>query len=810
MKNYILSSQICLVLFCICHTSWAQRNASSAKQPRAFLQGEVINAQTGEILTGASIYFSDIRRGAVSNGQGQFMIRDLPQGKYLVEVSFLGYASIIDIIDLKGNMQKKFSLKPSVLENEAVTVTGVFAATLVRKAPVPVHIIRKQDILKKASTNLIDALSLTPGISQISTGPAISKPTIRGLGYNRLIVVNDGLRQEGQQWGDEHGIEIDEYSVRRVEVLKGPASIMYGSDALAGVINILTNIPVEEGTIKGNIFGNYQTNSGLTGLNANLAGNMKGFSWNGYGSIKSAYDYQNKYDGRVFNSKFKEKNFGAYAGFNKSWGYSHLLISNFSQAVGLIEGERDEVTGKFTRLLNEGGAEKIVVATAGDNTSRTPFIPKQQIDHFRISTDNSFHTGSGRTTVNIGYQHNQRKEYGNVINEQEKELHFDLRTINYNIQYHFVESRNWQTTVGTNGMYQYNANKGIEALIPAYSLFDAGAFLYTKKSMEKITASGGLRVDNRSLRSKELAENTQLKFSEFTKQFHNVSATAGLSYEAGRQLSFKLNVARGFRAPSIPELASNGAHEGTNRYEYGRNDLKSETSLQFDGGFELNSEHVSLSTSLFHNTINNFIFYRKLSSINGGDSILNINGDDKNAFIFDQETAKLYGAEFNMDIHPHALHWLHIENTFSYVRGKLSRNQEGSRNLPFIPAPRLLSQLRGDFSKKGKNIRNAYISFELDNTFLQNHPFTGYATETSTPGYSLFNASFGGDVMNKEQTLFSIYFSANNITGKAYQPHLSRLKYAPENVVSGRRGVYNTGRNVSVKINIPLSFPVKK
>src|SRR5690606_31898411 len=153
-----------------------------------------------------------------------------------------------------------------------------------------------------SSTNLIDALSTTPGVSQIATGPAISKPTIRGLGYNRLVVINDGIRQEGQQWGDEHGIEIDEYSVNKVEVLKGPASIMYGSDALAGVINIISNTPVPSGTINGNIFTNYQTNNGLTGLNGNVAGNINGFNWNAYGSYKSAYDYKNKYDGRVFNS----------------------------------------------------------------------------------------------------------------------------------------------------------------------------------------------------------------------------------------------------------------------------------------------------------------------------------------------------------------------------------------------------------------------------------------------------------------------------------------------------------------------------
>ena len=189
--------------------------------------------------------------------------------------------------------------------------------------------------------------------------------------------------------------------------------------------------------------------------------------------------------------------------------------------------------------------------------------------------------------------------------------------------------------------------------------------------------------------------------------------------------------------------------------------------------------------------------------------MISIDGHDNLAFRFDQNNAKLYGAELNLDIHPHPLDWLHIENTFSYVRGKLSEAQDGSDNLPFIPAGRLVSQLRGDFSKKGKLIRNAYVMIEADNTFAQNHPFTGYNTETNTPGYSLFNAGLGGDVTSKGKTIFSIYLAAKNITDVAYQSNLSRLKYTAENAVTGRFGVFNMGRNFSVKVNVPLSFEVK-
>ena len=158
------------------------------------------------------------------------------------------------MVDIRGDVQKDFSLSPEVVENQGVTVTGVSGATQIKKTPTPITILRKENLLKEASTNLMDALSKIPGVSQVSTGPAISKPSIRGLGYNRVVVINDGVRQEGQQWGDEHGIEIDEYGVSKAEILKGPASIMYGSDALAGVVNFISVVAAATGHDKRKYF----------------------------------------------------------------------------------------------------------------------------------------------------------------------------------------------------------------------------------------------------------------------------------------------------------------------------------------------------------------------------------------------------------------------------------------------------------------------------------------------------------------------------------------------------------------------------
>src|SRR5687767_1605424 len=268
--------------------------------------GTVTDQKTGEALAGASVYFADGKIGAIADGQGKYVLRNIPAGHHVIEVSHTGYSTVVEHFELKNDTIKNFSLSSVIVENQGVIVTGVSGATNIRKAPVPVNTLRKLALLQTASTNIVDALSQVPGVSQVTTGPGISKPFIRGLGYNRVVTVNDGVRQEGQQWGDEHGIEIDEFGVNKIEVLKGPASVMYGSDAMAGVINILSNVPVQEGTIKGSILGNYQMNNRLRATSANIAGNSNGLYWNLSGSYKAAADYTNRFDGRVYNSKFKE------------------------------------------------------------------------------------------------------------------------------------------------------------------------------------------------------------------------------------------------------------------------------------------------------------------------------------------------------------------------------------------------------------------------------------------------------------------------------------------------------------------------
>jgi iron complex outermembrane receptor protein len=670
----------------------------------------------------------------------------------------------------------------------------------------------KTELLHNGSTNIIDALASQPGISQITTGSGISKPVIRGLGYNRVVTVNDDIRQEGQQWGDEHGIEIDEYSVNRVEILKGPASLSYGSDAIAGVIHLMSAPPLQEGKIIGELTTGYQTNNGLLGYSLNFAGNRKGFIWDARFSNKLAHAYQNKYDGYVFNSGYRELAGSALVGINRPWGFSHLKFSAYHLMPGIIEGERDSLTGKFTKVVITEDVTEDALANNSDFKSYTPTTPFQQIYHYKLVSNSNFILGQGNLKTVVGFQQNRRQEYEE--SKDEYGLYFLLNTLNYDFKYNLPEYTGFDISFGINGMQQNSLNKGSEYLVPEYNLFDYGVFATASKSLGNWDVSGGFRFDTRNEKGKDLfldendqqitypAENASHRFSAFNSTFRGTSGSIGVTWQIMPSLYTKLNLSRGFRAPNIAELGSNGVHEGTFRYEIGDPDLKPETSNQLDYTFGLSREHISAEINAFYNDIDHFIYSRKLNAINGSDSII----DNNIAFKYQSGNARLLGGEIRFDIHPHPYDWIHFENTFSYVNALLKNQPDSSRYLPLTPAPKWQSSLQVDIPKDFKHLDNLYIKLSLENYFEQDHYYSAYNTETATPGYTLWNIGSGTDFIKGSKKICSLFITVNNLTNKAYQSHLSRLKYAGTNYVTGRTGIYNMGRNVGFKLIIPIDF----
>jgi iron complex outermembrane receptor protein len=784
----------------------------------ATLTGKITNKTDHTPLISAVVYFPDLKTGAATDLNGQYKITNLPQGTFLAQVSLIGYATLTQKITITENTIQDFSLEPSVTEVTGVIITGQSSSSDPKHTPTPITVVTNTQLQQNASANIIDAVAKLPGISQLGTGPGISKPVIRGLGYNRVVVVHDGIRQEGQQWGDEHGIEIDENSVSRIEILKGPASLSYGSDAMAGVINIMSAPTLPSGTINGNLFSNYQTNNGLNSYSLNCAGNLNGIIWDARYSTKFAHDYRNKYDGGVFDSRFTENNFSGLIGLNKSWGYSHLSFSMYHMMAGIVEGARDSATGKFVKEVRVNDRVSTVeLVNDADLHSYKMTTPHQDILHYKATWNNSFIIHNSMLKATVGFQQNQRKEFGDVLNPDVYGLFFLMNTINYDARYIFPEKDSMQFSAGINGMQQTSQNKGIEFLVPEYSLFDIGAFFTAKKSWKKFDLSGGLRYDMRLEHSNDLfldAEGNKTEspdtssvhlFNAFHSTFTGISGSVGFAYQFSEKVYTKMNVSRGFRAPNIAELGANGVHEGTLRYEIGDPNLKPETSTQVDFAVGLDSPHISGEIDVFGNDIEHFIFVRKLNSTNGSDSII----DGVQAFKFVSSHAQLMGAEATVDIHPHPLDFLHFENTFGFVVSQQLNATDSTKYLPYTPAPVFRSELRANLGKQWKCFRNGYAKIEAENYFAQNHIYSAFGTETATPGYFLLNFGIGTEIMRKDKILCSVNLAVNNLTDVAYQNHLSRLKYSDPNYVTGHNGVYNMGRNVSIKLNIPINIKLQ-
>lgn len=740
------------------------------------LSGTVRDKTTQQPLPGVSIVIPDLKTGAITNINGFYEIEKLPAGRFLVQPKLIGYSGVAQSITISENTTLDFELSSRVIEKSEVVITGSAFTSDNKRMSLPVTPIDRLAITSLAPDNLIQALTTIPGIAAITTGNGIAKPVIRGLSYNRVVVINQGIRQEGQQWGDEHGPEIDQFAADNIEVLKGPSSLQFGSDALGGVINILEPIPAPEGVIRGEFNTQYNTNSRLTGNSLMLEGNSSGFIWRVRGSYKNAAAFKTPVE-TVYNSGFNENAQQALIGFNKRWGYSHLQVSRWSSNLGLTEGERDPVTGQ---LVNEEGNP----IPESELNSRKLSPPTQQIEHLKVSTTNNFLLGNGQLRFTAGWQQNERKEVeGDEHGDSHSGIDMQLRTTTYDLKYYPAVLGNWETAVGVSGMFQENYNTGDEYLIPNYNLMDAGAFATAKLNLEKTTFNFGVRYDLRRININGLEQDSVQLFKAAERSFGAPTGSVGFTHSFDEAVTIKSNIGLGYRAPSISELSANGVHHGTFRYEIGDLDLAPETSLQFDIGLEIDKESFSFGTNVFYNRINNFIYYR-----NENGETIDFDGGTYPIYRYVQGNGQLYGGEISFDFH--LIEELHFENTASVVVGK---NISSGEWLPFIPPFRTTHELRYDkVNKENSRFTNTYFKIGIENNLAQKR-IDSFETENNA--YVLLNAG-AGSVVKTGKLSIRVFVNLNNMLNTTYFNHLSRYKEI---------GVNGMGRNFSFGLEIPFS-----
>jgi iron complex outermembrane receptor protein len=789
-----------------------------------------------EPLAYGSIAITGTTIGTTANEKGYYHLQNIAPGNYEVSFSAIGY--LPEKLKITIGTQQVTVVNTNLKENSSklneVVITGVSRATELRRNPVPIAVMTKREMNENVNNNIIDAIVKgVPGVSAVTTGPNISKPFIRGLGYNRVLTLYDGIRQEGQQWGDEHGIEVDQYGIGRAEVIKGPASLTYGSDAIAGVINLIPTLPGKADTVlKGDYVADYHTNNGMIGTSLGLRYRKNDWSYGFRATAKTAHDYRNKVDGLVYNTGFREYNLSGMVRVDKKWGYSQLAATLYDNRQEIPDGSRDSLTRQFTKQVNEAATDDIKhrPIVSNDDLNSYSIAPlHQRIQHYRLYTQNQFKLGDGSLNLSLGLQQSTRREYNHPTLPLQAGLYVVLNTLNYDVKYNLPTFAGIESTIGINGMYQANRSKaGTDFPIPDYNLFDAGTFFFAKKSFGKLDISGGLRYDNRHIKWNDFyvgpnAQNgfeqhirlpdtagAHLQFPAFKHVYKGYSGSLGLTYNVSERLLLKANIARGYRAPNITEIGSNGLDPGAHIVYLGDRTFKPEFSLQEDIGIISYLKDVDLIAEFFNNQIDNYIYQAKLTDANGKPVVI-VPGNS--TYQYQQSKARLYGAEFTVNLHPQQLKWLAFNNSLAYVTGingnkKLVDQSNGAaKYLPFVPPLHLRSELKITLQQAYGRFSKIWFKTEADAYATQNRFYALDNTETATPGYTLINIGAGVTVKNKaEKTFCELYFQVDNLFNTAYQSNLNRLKYFEYYAASpnGKPGIYNIGRNMSFKVIFPF------
>lgn len=720
-------------------------------------KGNIKDKQTNSTIAFANVYFPELEKGTISDEQGSFEFSNLPNGNYKLVVSVIGYETYSNQISLPTAEVLEISLAPSAIEMEEIIISTPFHK-LQSENVMKVEQQKIADLKANGLITLSEGITAIPGVENISTGQSIGKPVIRGLSSNRVLVYAQGVRLENQQFGAEHGLGLNDSGVESIEVIKGPASLLYGSDALGGVLYVNPERFAATNSSQGDFSANYFTNTQGYNTNVGYKTSTEHFKFIIRGSLANHADYQTS-DYRVTNTRFNERDLKTAFGFQNTNFKTEFRYNINSSELGLPEG------------------------IEAQNTNRTPLLPFQKLNNHIFSSKSTVFFNDSKLDFNFGFTYNDRKEFEEHHEHEEEDedheeheeheedeileaaLHMKLKTFNYDVKYNLPKIGRFETIVGVQGMNQTNTNYGEELLIPDATTNDVGILATSHIHFDKADLQIGARFDNRTININDGPN----------KSFNSFNGSAGVKTNINEQISVRLNLATGFRAPNLAELASDGTHEGTNRYEIGNPDLESEQNFQTDLALEFKNEHIEIFANAFYNKVNNYIFLSP-----NGDII-----DEDPVFEYLQENANLYGGEFGFHYHPHPLDWLHLQSSFETVTGK----QDNDDYLPLIPANTINNTVRIEFSTEKFQEGYAFITYR---TRLEQANVSQF--ETTTDGYSLLSAGFGAKtkLFNKE---LSFNFSANNITDKVYINHLSRLK--PD-------GIPNMGRNFTLGLTYNL------
>ena len=729
------------------------------------LSGKVTDGKTGTALPAVDIFIRELQRGVISDIDGNYSFTNLPAGNFTVQFSYVGYKTAVKSVKiLKENNELDAALEPTKLEIGEVIVLGNSVLSQ-EKVPYKVEVASAKDLRYNGMVTLTQTLAELPGISTLSNGLAISKPVIRGLYGYRIATVLNGVRFDNQQWQEEHGFGLEEVGVDRVEVIEGPAALLYGAEAIGGVINLLPERSAPVGRILGNY--NLKLFSNTLGAYSELGfkGSTKKINWQLHVGGQSHADYLDGKEERVPNTRFLTLNANGMIGYFYDWGFSNLDYTFAHNIYGVVEeGE----------LNNPKDKEE-------DHFEREFEGPHHTIDYHIISLRNTFFAGDSKFKVDLGFQNNHRIEEEGAEDAAAMgdagELDLILNTFTSNLEWIHQLTNNLEWTVGAQGNFQNNENDGGRILVPNAEMNEMSAFTYLKENFERINVETGLRYDYKTVKTEHMpATEFSAEMPPIDNEYSVLNGAVGASYNFTKYFTGKLNFATGYRTPNLAELSSNGIHEGTTRYEIGSSELKSEHNYQIDAGIIFQTDDFGVNVNYFYNRVNNFIFLNPTDEYQGENRI----------YRFMQDNSTLQGGEASVDFKPSDL--ADFSASYSTVIGE----REDGSYLPFMPADKLSAKV--NFNLPDWSVfYNFSFFFSGDYHFKQNRTA---ALEDSTGSYTLINTGIRSS-FNAWDTPVNFSIVATNLFDEYYISHLSILKPL---------GVHNIGRNITLSVDIPFSL----
>lgn len=698
--------------------------------------------------------------------------------------------------------------KSETQELEEVIVTDQSEKRSKKEASLNVETVNSNFIQRNLGGSLMQSLQRIPGVKTISIGSGGAKPLIRGLSFNQVIVVENGIKHEGQQWGADHGLEIDQYAVNRVEIIKGPSSFIYGSDAIGGAINIKPVPFPKKNTLGGTVDFTVKSNNQQVGSSLNLFGRNENWFFDtritssDYGdyrvptAVVQVYNYTVPlYKNHLRNTAGREMNWHASTGFVGDKFKSVFYFSSIYSKSGFF--------------ANAHGLEpRNVDLELHDKSNRDILMPFQEVTHTKISNTTSFHFGNHEFQTQLGFQKNFRREWSHYVNHgymppiypvdmyapQDLERQYDKDVFSGSIKDEFLVGKH-QITVGLNGEQQQNEINGWSFLIPAFDQFTTGAFAYDKIQLNDLwILHGAVRLDYGRIKMKQytdwfesdVTQNGQtvqeyLKRSEdLTKTFNSFTWSAGVNYNPGK-VSFKANAGTSFRMPIAKELASNGVNYHYFRFEKGNPDLDAERSYQLDLGIDWQESKWSLQLSPFFNYFPNFIYLNPTSKHDI------YYGAGNQVFEYQQSRVMRYGGELQAKYQ--FLENLSGEILAEYLYSEQLSGSKKGYTLPFSPPASVLFGI--NYNPEIKYLKGTYFSIDYRFTAQQNQIVP---PEKKTASSQVFNLGLGTQLQTGKQN-FMVSLQIQNLFNTKYLNHTSfyRLIELPE-----------MGRNIILSVKVPF------